>query len=123
VELGVGVAVGVSVGVGVLVKVGVKVGVGVDVAVLVKVGVGVEVPKMASCTEGCQPKAMAEMTKAKARAPAITAKVDGELFSVLRKRLIPAEQDRPGDSPKSDETRGHSVAGRISPLPLGPHSV
>lgn len=101
----VGVDVGINVGVEVLVEVGAKVGVGVDVAVRVKVGVGVEVPKKAGCAKGCQPKAMAEIIKAKARAPAITTKVCGELFSILRKRFILAELDRPGDSPKSDGTR------------------
>jgi len=83
------VAVGVGHGVWVLgrVAVAVVVGGGVDVGVLVEVGVGVGVPRTAGCAEGRQPKATAEMTRAKTRAPII--RTCGP-FSVLTKALTPA---------------------------------
>ncbi len=128
VEVGVGVLVGVDVGVGVgvdvgvLVEVDVGVAVGVDVGVLVKVGVGVRVLKTASWADGCQPKAMAEMTRAKAMAPAITTLVSSELFSVWRKTFTPtsAESRQLHGSPKSDGTRSRcpSANRTLQPLPM-----
>ncbi|MBM4465091.1 MAG: hypothetical protein FJ014_05965 [Chloroflexi bacterium] len=125
VGLGVGVIVGVGVGVdvGVLVEVdvGVAVGVGVDVGMLVKVGVGVRVLKMASWADGCPPKAMAEITRAKAMAPAITTLVSNELFSVWRTTFTPTSESRQlHGSLKSDGTRSRcpSANRTLQPLPM-----
>jgi len=81
--------VGVLVGVDVRVAVGVGVNVGMLVGVSVGVDVGVEVPNMVNWPEDRQPKATAEIARARAREPITTIKMSGKLPCVLRKPLCP----------------------------------